>query len=424
MSRSIRGHPPPLFGGTVDGGFGLTVIGGGVTFDGNVGSGTRLASLDVIGPTTLAGNVTTTGDIEFEGALALAANVAVNSSAGTVAFDGAVDSNSGSCGAGCDLTVIGGAVTFGDDVGSVTPLGGLTVTGATTLFGDVTTTGNIAFNSPVLLEESDTVVNAGGGHVTFGGAINADPSACGEAGCDLTVSGGGVTFGGNIGSVATPLGALFVTGPVQLRGDVSITVAAPGGEGEGEVSFSSTVDSDPAFPNSGLSVSAGDHLVLAGALGGISPLGAVSLTPLDDFISLPPITATGNITIGDVATNDTFVLLNGGIATSGGNIAFAGPVFLQTSAAVTASGTVAFGSTVDAGFSGAVCAGCDLTVNASTITFGGALGSQNEGANPFTAVSLTSTNSLILPSINAGALCDVDRGRHRPRAGVTSQQTR
>ena len=212
-----------------------------------------------------------------------------------------------------------------------------------------------------------------------------------------------MTFGGNVGSVTTPLGALFVTGPVQLRGDVSITVAALGGEGEGEVSFSSTVDSAPGFPNSGFSASAGD-ISLAGALGGISPLGAVSLTPLDDFISLPPITATGNITIGDVATNDTFVLLNGGIATSGGNIAFAGPVFLQTSAAVTASGTVAFGSTVDAGFSGAVCAGCELTVNASTITFGGALGSQNGGANPFTAVSLTSTNSLILPSINAGAL--------------------
>ena len=169
------------------------------------------------------------------------------------------------------------------------------------------------------------------------------------------------------------------------------------------MSFSSTVDSDPAFPNSGLTVNA-EIISLSGALGGISPLGAVSLTPLDEFISLPPITATGNITIGDVATNDTFVLLNGGIATSGGNIAFAGPVFLQTSATVTASGTVAFGSTVDAGFSGAVCAACDLTVNASTINFGGAVGSQNGGANPFNQVSLTSTNSLILPSINTGGL--------------------
>ena len=118
---------------------------------------------------------------------------------------------------------------------------------------------------------------------------------------------------------------------------------------------------------------------MAGAFGGINPLGAVSLTPLDDFISLPPITATGNITIGDVATNDTEVILNGNIATSGGSIAFAGPVFLQTSAAVTASGVVNFGRTVDAGFSGGACAGCELTVNASTITFGGALGSQNEG---------------------------------------------
>ena len=148
-----------------------------------------------------------------------------------------------------------------------------------------------------------------------------------------------------------------------------------------------------------------DSIDLGGALGATNPLGVVSLTPLDDFISLPRITATGDITIGDVATNNTFVLLNGDIATSGGSVAFAGPVFLQTSPlAVTASGAVAFGSTVDAGFSGGSCAGCVLTVSANAITFGGDLGLQNEGVDPFSEVSLTSTNSLILPSIKSGGL--------------------
>ncbi len=71
-----------------------------------------------------------------------------------------------------DLTVSGGTVTFGADVGSVTPLGALAVTGPTTLAGNVTTSGGgVTFNSPVQVE-GNVSVDAGAGTAAFGGAVN------------------------------------------------------------------------------------------------------------------------------------------------------------------------------------------------------------------------------------------------------------
>ena len=437
FNNIVIGAPISATGGgglTVNGGASVNINSPLSTMTGSIAvtSGSVVAN----SPTVLDANLTTSaGLITFNDAVQLAGNVTLNTTLGAgsgfapVTFNSTIDSAPAS--PPRDLTVIAGNIFLNGALGGTNPLGAVSLTQTVgtlsvpsiTATGDIKLTGGAAVSpiSPIELTgnistsgggvsftnavslESPVTVSAPRGAITFASTVDttAFSSSCAGA-CDLTVSGGGVTFGGNVGS-SNPLGALFVTGPVQLRGDVSITATGTGAEGAGEVSFSSTVDSDPAFPNSRLTINA-EIISLGGALGGISPLGSVSLTPLDGFISLPPITATGDITIGDIATNDTEVLLNGAIATSGGSIAFAGPVFLQTSAAVTASGTVAFGSTVDAGFSGAVCAGCELTVNASTITFGGDLGSQNGGANPFSAVSLTSANSLTLPSINAGAL--------------------
>ena len=134
----------------------------------------------------------------------------------------------------------------------------------------------------------------------------------------------------------------------------------------GRVAFDSTVDSAPGFPNSGLTVNAG-FIILTGALGATSPLGAVSLTSSVANLSLPLITATGNITLS--ATT----VLNGDITTSGGGIVFADPVFLQANVALNApSGAVTFDSTIDTGGT-TTCggAGCDLTVSGSAISFGG-----------------------------------------------------
>ena len=81
----------------------------------------------------LGANVTTAGGaITFNNPVQLQATVAVNAGTGSVKFGSDVDSApgiSGPCAAGCDLTVSGGGVTFGGNIGSITPLSGLSVTG-------------------------------------------------------------------------------------------------------------------------------------------------------------------------------------------------------------------------------------------------------------------------------------------------------
>ena len=272
----------------------------------------------------LSANVRTSGGgITLFDAVTLGANATINSGAGTTTFVSTVDGDH-------TLTVSSGAVGFDGNIGSVTPLAGLTVTGSTSLFGNVTTdNGAITFNSPVTLDRNVTL-NAGTGTIKFASAVDSGPtgfsSPCG-AGCDLTVSGGAVTLGGNVGS-AVPLGSLSVTGPTTLAGNVttnngdisfnsslqlqgSVTVNSGSGA---TVAFDGTVDSAPAFPSSGLTVTTGD-MFTGGAFGGTNPLGVVSLTAVDG-LSLPSIAATGDITLNNPA------FLNGNITTSGGNIHF------------------------------------------------------------------------------------------------------
>ena len=311
---------------------------------------------------------------------------------------------------GGSLTLEAGAST--SILSPIKTTGLITVTGPAgiNLAADITTAGGaITFNNPVQLQADVVTVNAGAGTVRFGSTVNsvvAAPSGPCAAGCDLTVSGGGVTFGGNVGS-AEPLGSLFVTGPTTLAGNVTTNngdiefndsvqlqgnVTVNSGAG-GTVAFDSTVDSAPAFPSSGLTVSTGD-LFLEGALGGTSPLGAVSLTSLDGLF-LPSIIATGDITLNNPA------FLNGNITTSGGSILFGDTVALESSIALSApSGRVAFGSTVDTDPSGSCGAACDFTVSASAINFGGPLG----GFDPLAAVSLTSKTVMTLSSITAATL--------------------
>ncbi|MES2905992.1 MAG: YDG domain-containing protein [Pseudomonadota bacterium] len=83
------------------------------------------------------------------------------------------------------------------------------------------------------------------------------------------------------------------------------------------------------------------------------------------------------------------------LTTSGtGNITLSGPVALGAATAVTtgSAGAVNFGGTINGNF--------NLTGNTGTYSFASALG----GTTPLSAVSLTSVNSLTLPSINAASI--------------------
>jgi filamentous hemagglutinin family protein len=94
------------------------------------------------------------------------------------------------------------------------------------------------------------------------------------------------------------------------------------------------------------------------------------------------------------ATSANFVTAgSGSIVTTGtGGITIDDPVTLGANLTLTSADTVTFGSTVNGGY--------NLSATAGTLSFASALG----GTTPLSAVSLTSTNSLTLPSITAASL--------------------
>ena len=138
--------------GTTAGGQALTVTAGTgtVTFGGAVGGNVALSTLSVTGPTTLAGNVTTTGAQTYNSAVTLGATATMTTSNNAVDFASTVNAAT----AGVQgLTVAAGnaTVAFNDVVGGTAALASLTVTGPTTLARNVTTTGAQTYNSAVTL---------------------------------------------------------------------------------------------------------------------------------------------------------------------------------------------------------------------------------------------------------------------------------
>ena len=320
--------------------------------------------ITVTGTTSLSANATTAGgSITFNNGVILNANVVINSGAGTTTFGGAVDSGatgfSSPCGAGCDLMVSGGVVNFDANVGSNTPLGGLTASGLVNLFGNVTTSGGgaITFQNAVALG-ADSTINAGAGTTTFGGTV--------DGGHVLTLSAANVFFLADVGS-GTPLGGLAVSivnpgasvflggnvttnnANITFNGDVFLDKNVTLDAGAGTITFASTVDTD--FSTScaaGCDLTAtASALSFGGAWGGINPLGAVSLTSTNGM-TLPSIAA--NTIVAQTTGASADVTLEGFGATlsasaitmnsNGGRIVLGGAVDSTGSVALNAAGDI------------------------------------------------------------------------------------
>ena len=93
----------------------------------------------VTGAATITGNITANREIEFKSPVELNGSVDI---AG-IHRHGRLDSTVNSAAAGNNLSISANTVTFGGNVGSLSPLGTLTVSeaGPTTLAGNITTTG-------------------------------------------------------------------------------------------------------------------------------------------------------------------------------------------------------------------------------------------------------------------------------------------
>jgi hypothetical protein len=140
VANSVSNSVSALLNATASGN--LTVSSAtGTTFAATVGGTTPLASVTIAsGPTSLGGNVTTSGTQAYAGAVTLAADAAITTAGGAVTFAQAVDG-----GKNLTITAGDGTVNFANAVGGAAPLGSLWVYSA----GSVTAAARIALDGAV-----------------------------------------------------------------------------------------------------------------------------------------------------------------------------------------------------------------------------------------------------------------------------------
>ncbi|MEE9129633.1 MAG: filamentous hemagglutinin N-terminal domain-containing protein [Phycisphaerales bacterium] len=303
------------FTDTVDaltaGGQSLNVEAGTIDFDGNVGSITALKSLEVVGYAKVAGDVTTTNGILFDGNVVFDGTGAQTADAGT----GVLDINGNVTKATNDLTLKGTTIELGG-----------ALTQATT--GDLNLMGNVVFDG------------SGDQTALAGGILDIDGNVT-KATDDLTLQGTTIKLGGALTQATT--GDLNLMGEVVLDRTGNQSVVA------GDVL---TADGDMHKTGAG-------NLTLAGNVG-IDLNGDVdvvngSLTIQDDFS-----------VEGDLTASDNITLMGDGILDGAGNQridAVTGSLWAQESLTKTMGGNLTLGGGAGIRLDGAVDVRAgDLTV--------------------------------------------------------------
>ncbi len=346
------------FTSTVDGAKTLTLDAstGAVNLQGAVGGTTKLTSLTITGGTVSLKSVSTTGafsvtgtgitlngnyfsddnNIKFTGPVTLAGAVSVDSDADNDSTDGSITFTSTINGAySLTLDASTGAVDLQGAVGGTTKLASLTVSGAQIDLKAVATTGAIAITG-TNIDLNGTTYNSDDGNIKF-------------------------------------------TGPVDLTTNVSVDSDKDDDTTDGDITFTSTINSSGSARTLTLDASTG-AVNLQGAVGGTTKL--ASLTVTGGQIDLSTVATTGAIAI-----TGTNIDLNGATYNSDdGNIKFTGPVDLTVNVSVdsdkdddTTDGSITFTSTVDGAKT--------LTLDASTgaVNLQGAVG----GTTKLTSLTIT-----------------------------------
>jgi hypothetical protein len=249
----------------------LVVNGSGTTqFGGTIGDTAPIDSLttDAAGATSLNGNITATGDVTFNDAVTLVADLTVTAT--NVIFSSTLDDD-GNAATGSDFVVNADGVTQ-----LLSPVGGnnglesvTTDAPGTTTLGSVVnvTTGTITFNDPVLLTENIQMNAASGGAVTFATTIDSSASEHN----DVTISAGAVTFDGDIGNGTSgdqTIGSLDVTNATSVTfGDNSDAGEISSVRADGSVNLGSAapIAGGVTFDNPAFSlVTTGDDIRING----------------------------------------------------------------------------------------------------------------------------------------------------------------
>ncbi len=410
-TASISGGGNPVtisLGGTVNGGFGLTLNAGSstVSIAGTVGGTTPLASLTV-SSTNGAANaidlqaVTTSGAQSYSGALTVAGTLTVNTAGsgvsvsgattivaggGTITLTGSSSGNVVSMGSvngaqPLSITAGGGSVALGV-VGGTVSVSSVSVGGTTAPtigIQSVTSVGTQSYGGSVTLGASATLTTTNS-NVTLSSTVNG--TSAGAQGLTVSAGSGLVSIGGAVGGT-TALSTVSLTSSAAAANAITMqSVTTSGAQGytgnvthgasatltttNSNVTFSAGVNGTAAGTQ-GLTVSAGSGLVgFGGAVGGTTALASLSVTS--------SAAAANAITIQSVTT-----------AAVGGTQSYTGNVTLAAAATLTTNNSaVTFGGTVDGTAAGAD--GLTLALGSGTASAGGTIG----GTKAIGALVLTS----------------------------------
>ena len=359
------------FGGAVDGAHALSVSGN-AEFDNPVGGNSPLSSLSVSGTTAIYagaryGEINTSGNQTYTGAVTLGEDSVLTSTGGTVDFGSTLDGTYA-------LTVTGNA-EFDGAVGSNAQLTSVSISGTTVLNGGlISTTGNQTYTGEVTLAQ-DATLTSNSGTVDLQGGV--DASSVGAQG--LTITGNG-EFDSSVGSTAA-LGFVTVSGATTLSDAVTITTTNAGSE-SGNQTFNGAV---------GLGSNLNDTYTFVSSGGLVRFEGAVDGTYAGEEV----LNVTGNAEfdgdVGDIKSLASLSVsgttdINAGAITTTGDQTYSGAVTLSKDTTLFSGGLVDFGGTVDG------AQALSITGNAE---FDDAVG----GTTPLTSVSVSGTTDL-----NGGAV--------------------
>jgi CHAT domain-containing protein len=287
-----------IFGGTGDINFeqiGNTVPLGSITIStsGTTSFNTvRVASLQTLnggagGAVNLLGNITTNGNIAFNGAASIASNIVLNSSAGNgpIFFNGAIANNVSGTPSNITLNAGTGNIEINKGVGiSGDRFGNITVTNA----------GNVSTGGEPIFARSFTQL-AGTGRTNFGGNDNFTG--------DLTATTGNFSVDEGATLIARNVTVNALNG---FRANPSSRLEITGSNSEGFFSGSININADSNSDGTGTFLNRGT--ITDGGLGGnvtvraaiLDITGSSSITAKDIFLS--PSTTAPTIAIGSSAT--------------------------------------------------------------------------------------------------------------------------
>jgi hypothetical protein len=320
--------------GTVTGNGQSLQVTGNAQFDAVVSG---LSAVSVSGATLLGGNVTTSADQTYTGAVTLANNSTLTGAT--------ITTGSSVAGAGKSLTLAGNA-NLG---GNVTNVSSLNVSRSSRLGGNVSSTGAQTYSGAVTLGADSTLTGVG---ITLGGTVKSS--------------------GGNRSLVINDSGATTLAGAI-------------GGSTDGE-------------KLSSLTTNAGGNTLLNG--GGVRTTGAQTYgdaVTLGADTTLTGVSITLGGTVKSSGGNRSLVINDSGTTTLAGAIGSATAAEMLSSLTTDAAGTTALNgasitTTVAQTFNDAVTLGADTTLTGVAITLGGTV--KSNGTNRSLTINDSGTTTL------------------------------